>query len=425
MATDVVVPNLGESITEGTITTWLVEVGEAVDIDQPLLELETDKVTAELPAPIAGVLVEKKFADGDDVNVGAVVGVLDATAAATTEPAKAAPAKAAPEPVAEMPPQSAHAPPARPDDAPKMMPAAQYLAKELGLDPASIAGSGKGGRITKGDVLAASAVEEAPSSTLASMTAVNLDLPSLHASEPAVKASVPAGRAERRVKMTRMRRAIATRLKEVQNTAAILTTFNEVDMSAVMALRSEFKEAFLKRHEVKLGFMSFFVKAAVEALKEFPAVNGRIDGTDIIYNDFYDVGVAVSSDRGLVVPVIRDADHLSFAEVEKTINALAVAARGGSLTLSQLQGGTFSITNGGIFGSMLSTPIINAPQSAILGMHNIVQRPVAVDGQVVIRPVMYLALSYDHRIVDGSQAVRFLVKVKGLLENPSRLLLEV
>ncbi len=422
MATDVVVPNLGESITEGTITTWLVEVGEAVEIDQPLLELETDKVTAELPAPIAGVLVEKKFADGDDVDVGAVVGVLDGAATATAAPKKAAPPKV--DPADTVPPQSTHAPSAPSSDALKMMPAAQHLAKELGLDPASIAGTGKDGRITKGDVLAAGATEASPESTLAAMAPVDLDLKSISA--PAtMTAPVPAGRAERRVKMTRMRRAIASRLKEVQNTAAILTTFNEVDMSAVMSLRTDYKEAFQKRHGVKLGFMSFFVKASVEALKEFPAVNGRIDGTDIVYNDFYDVGVAVSSDRGLVVPVIRDADHLSFAEVEKTINELAGAARGGSLTLSQLEGGTFSITNGGIFGSMLSTPIINAPQSAILGMHNIVQRPVAVNGQVEVRPVMYLALSYDHRIVDGRQAVQFLVKIKGLLENPARLLLEV
>lgn len=412
MATDVTVPNLGESITEGTITTWLVDVGEAVAIDQPLLELETDKVTAELPAPVAGVLTEKLFEDGDDVNVGAVVGRIDATAAATVAAPKAAPA---PEVVA---PQSTHAPPARPANAPRMMPAAAHLAKELGLDPASLSGSGKDGRITKGDVLAASSAN--PESTLASMAPVSIEVPSINAPAP-----VPVGRAERRVKMTRMRRAIATRLKDVQNTAAILTTFNEVDMGAVMSLRAEYKQAFLDRHGVKLGFMSFFVKACVEALKEYPAVNGRIDGTDLVYNDFYDIGVAVSSDRGLVVPVIRDADHLAFAEVETTINELAGAARGGTLTLSQLDGGTFSITNGGIFGSMLSTPIINAPQSAILGMHNIVQRPMAVNGKVEIRPIMYVALSYDHRIIDGRQAVQFLVKVKQLIERPARLLLEV
>ncbi len=428
MATDVLVPNLGESITEGTITTWLVEVGEYVDVDQPLLELETDKVTAELPAPKAGVLIEKRFADGDDVDVGAIVGVLDETAAPTktADPSHA-------------PPQSTHAAEVPPADALKMMPAAQHLAKELGLDPATIAGTGKGGRITKGDVLAASAradaaeptrgaatQERAPESTLAAMASVDMELPQLGPSTPLPPTPpTPAGRAERRVRMTRMRRAIATRLKDVQNTAAILTTFNEVDMGAIMALRSEFKEAFLKRHGVKLGFMSFFVKACVEGLKEFQAVNGRIDGDDIIYNDFYDVGVAVSSERGLVVPVVRDADHLSFAEVEQTISQLAGAARGGSLTLSQLEGGTFSITNGGIFGSMLSTPIINAPQSAILGMHNIVQRPMAVNGKVEIRPIMYVALSYDHRIVDGRQAVGFLVKVKGLLEDPARLLLEL
>ncbi len=415
MATDVVVPNLGESITEGTITTWLVEVGDAVAVDQPLLELETDKVTAELPAPKAGVLIEKKFADGDDVAVGAVVGVIDETAAVATRPPAAAP-KAAP-----APPKAAEARQAAPKAPAKPFPAAQHLADELGVDTAALAGSGKGGRVTKGDVLAASG-PSASESTLASMAPVRLELPSLRAPEPA---AAPTGRAERRVKMTRMRRAIATRLKDVQNTAAILTTFNEVDMGAIMELRNEFKGAFQDRHGVKLGFMSFFVKACVEALKEFPAVNGRIDGDDIVYHDFYDVGVAVSSERGLVVPVLRDADHLSFAEVEKTINELALAARSGALTLSQLEGGTFSITNGGIFGSMLSTPILNAPQSAILGMHNIVERPMAVNGQVAIRPIMYVALSYDHRIVDGREAVSFLVKVKQLLEHPARLLLEV
>ena len=440
MATDVVVPSLGESITEGTITTWLVDLGEAVEVDQPLLELETDKVTAELPAPVAGVLSEKRFADGDDVSVGAVVGVIDEAAAGTakkpvagttTKPA-AGPAKS-PAEAAEVPPQVTEAAPALPADAPKMMPAARYLAKEMGMDPSGVVGTGKGGRITKGDLLAASAAlpapVDAPESTLAGMAPVSLDLPSLASLTPSAPLPptppTPAGRAERRIKMTRMRRAIASRLKEVQNTAAILTTFNEVDMGAIMALRTEFKEPFQKRHGVKLGFMSFFLKACVEALKEFPAVNGRIDGHDIVYNDFYDIGVAVSSDRGLVVPVVRDADHLGFADVEKSINALATAARDGSLTLSQLQGGTFSITNGGIFGSMLSTPIINAPQSAILGMHNIVQRPMAVNGQVEIRPIMYVALSYDHRIIDGRQAVQFLVKVKGLLEDPARLLLEV
>ena len=422
MATDVVVPNLGESITEGTITTWLVEVGEAIEVDQPLLELETDKVTAELPAPVGGVLSEKHFADGEDVAVGSVVGVIDESAVGSTKEAPIAP------------PPSTQAAPARPVDAPKMMPAAQYLARELGLDPAGLVGTGKDGRITKGDVIAASAEAPespvgaaAPESTLAGIASVSLDLPTRTAppSDLPATPAPPPGRAERRVKMTRMRRAIATRLKEVQNTAAILTTFNEVDMGAIMALRSEFKDAFLARHGVKLGFMSFFVKACVEALKEFPAVNGRIDGTDIVYNDFYDIGVAVSSERGLVVPVVRDADHLGFADVEGSINALATAARDGSLTLSQLEGGTFSITNGGIFGSMLSTPIINAPQSAILGMHNIVQRPMAVEGRVEIRPIMYVALSYDHRIIDGRQAVQFLVKVKGLLEDPARLLLEV
>ncbi len=462
MAVDVTIPELGESITEGTIVAWLVEAGQAVDVDQPLLELETDKVTAELPAPSAGVITELLFEAGADVAVGAVVARIDADATATATATPAATAKTskevAPVPAPEPPPPPPPPPPAQ--KAPPLSPAVRRLVEEHDLDPADIVGTGKDGRLLKGDVLAFIAQRpsmgpvgdeaeetEAPfASTIAGMPTLAGELRSTKTSvkpiappppKPASKPRAPAakstisvaadrgGRAQRRVRMTRMRRAIANRLKDVQNTAAILTTFNEVDMKPVMDLRSQYKEQFLKRHGVKLGFMSFFIKASIEALKEFPALNGGIDGNEIVYNDFYDVGVAVSSERGLVVPVIRDADRLSFAEIEQTIRNLAGAARDGSLTLDQLTGGTFSITNGGTFGSMLSTPILNPPQSGILGMHNIVRRPWVVGDEVVIRPVMYVALSYDHRIVDGAQAVRFLVKIKQILEDPARLLLEV
>jgi 2-oxoglutarate dehydrogenase E2 component (dihydrolipoamide succinyltransferase) len=446
MATDIKIPAVGESITEGTILSWLVATGEAVAVDQPILELETDKVTAEIPSPVAGVLTEQLFGEGDDVEIGAVVARVDegATAAAgaaekTYESASALGSTAAAG-AADGSDASA--------DIPPLSPAVRRMLGEHGLSASGIQGSGKAGRILKSDILdflkvhegdAPGELDSIPPDVLdlgiddgamadvgtdtaprSSMTAVMPDL------DEATDSSVPtsSGRRSRRVKMTRMRRAIARRLKEVQNTAAILTTFNEVDMSEVMALRSRYKEPFQKRHGVKLGFMSFFIKASIEALKDYPAVNGSIDGDEQIFNDFYDIGVAVSSETGLVVPVIRDADRLSFAEVEKTIGDLAGKARSGNLTLEQLTGGTFSITNGGIFGSMLSTPILNPPQSAILGMHNIVRRPVAIGDEVIIRPVMYLALSYDHRIVDGSQAVGFLVKIKQLLEDPARLLLE-
>ena len=439
MATDIKIPAVGESITEGTILSWLVQTGEAVDVDQPILELETDKVTAEVPSPVAGVLTEQLFAEGEDVNVGAIVARVQEGAAATSSPG--VPAAAAPA-VAKAESHSGKELP--------LSPAVRRLLGEHSLQASQIVGTGKDGRLLKSDILefirdnpsAADQGEEldsiphdvlelgldekalddmeedsAPRSTMAGVLPAVSD--STGASTP-----LPGGRRSRRVKMTRMRRAIARRLKEVQNTAAILTTFNEVDMSAVMELRARYKEPFIQRHGVKLGFMSFFVKAVIEALKDYPAVNGSIEGDEQIFNDFYDIGVAVSSDTGLVVPVIRDADRLSFAEVEKTIGDLATRARGGALTLENLAGGTFSITNGGTFGSMLSTPILNAPQSAILGMHNIVRRPVAVGDKVEIRPIMYVALSYDHRMVDGAQAVGFLVKIKQLIEDPSRLLLE-
>jgi len=441
MNVDVTIPELGESITEGTIVAWLVQVGDVVQIDQPLLELETDKVTAELPAPAAGVITEQLFEEGADVEVGALVARIDPDSAAAARPGKPPAAAPAPEPTPA--PAPSPAPAASP--AP-LSPAVRRLVEEHGLDPASIPATGKDGRLLKGDVLAmvqapAPKLDEGEfSSTIAAMPVIDERPPAveLRSTKTSVKPIAPTssrpsatatrateGRAVRRVRMTRMRRAIARRLKEVQNDAAILTTFNEIDMKPVMDLRSRYKDAFLAKHGVKLGFMSFFVKAAIEALKAYPAVNGFIDGTELVYHDYFDVGVAVSSETGLVVPVIRDADRLSFAEVEQTIGDLARAARDGSLTLDQLQGGTFSITNGGIFGSMLSTPILNPPQSGILGMHNIVKRPWVVGDSIEIRPIMYVALSYDHRIVDGSTAVRFLVKIKQLLEDPARLLLEV
>ena len=437
MATDIKIPAVGESITEGTILSWLVGTGEAVEIDQPILELETDKVTAEIPSPVAGVLTEQLFGEGDDVEIGAVVARVEEGAMATALTGARSDSATN---LNDSDPSESELPP--------LSPAVRRLVTEHGLEAARIPGSGKGGRILKSDVLDYIQLQEGTSE--GELDSIPRDILELGVEDgtldeaeeppnprstmasvmPAVgeqtKGGSPAspGRGTRRVKMTRMRRAIARRLKEVQNTAAILTTFNEVDMSAVMELRSRYKELFLKRHGVKLGFMSFFVKAAIEALKDYPAVNGSIDGDEQIFNDFFDIGVAVSSETGLVVPVIRDADRLSFAEVEKSIGGLASKARSGDLTIDQLTGGTFSITNGGIFGSMLSTPILNAPQSAILGMHNIVRRPVAIGDNVEIRPVMYVALSYDHRMVDGAQAVGFLVKIKQLLEDPSRLLLE-
>jgi len=421
---EVTIPEVGESITEGTISTWYVKVGDAVAVDQPLFELETDKITTDVPSPVGGVVTELLAGDGDDVLVGAVVATIDESADAPA----AAPPKAE-----EAPTQTAA--PTAPAPAPStdmpLPPASKRLVAEHGLDPKDITGTGKRGQILKEDVqahLAASGASDqaAFAGTMAAIPAISASAtagtPRSSAPPPSTTAS---GRATRRVPMTRLRRRIAERLKEVQNTAAILTTFNEVDMKPVMDLRSRYKQAFLDKHGVKLGFMSFFVKASIEALKEFPAVNGFIDGTDIVYNDFYDVGIAVSSKRGLVVPVLRDADRLSFAEVEQGIGNLAVAARDGALTLDQLSGGTFTITNGGTFGSMLSTPIINAPQSAILGMHNIVKRPWVVGDSIEVRPIMYVALSYDHRIIDGAQAVRFLVKIKEVLEDPARLLLDL
>ena len=406
---EILTPALGESVTEATIGKWTKQAGDAVKKDEVLVELETDKVSLEIVSPSDGVLSEIRAADGATVTPGAVLGVI-------TEGSSSAPAaEATPAPVAEPAPAvSADSGSAQvASDAPHLSPAVQRVVTENNLDPKAVAATGPKGNITKAD--AVNAISAAPAVPAASA-------PAPAAAPAAPRADQPR---EERVKMTRLRQTIARRLKESQNTAAQLTTFNEVDMTNVMELRTRYKDAFEKAHGVKLGFMSFFTRAVVQALREIPAVNAEIDGTDIIYKNHYDIGVAVGTEKGLVVPVLRDADQLSLAGIEKGIAALGKAARDGALTLDQLQGGTFTITNGGTYGSLMSTPILNAPQSGILGMHNIVQRPMAVDGQVVIRPMMYLALSYDHRIVDGKEAVTFLVRVKDLLEDPARALLDL
>ncbi|MCX5570008.1 2-oxoglutarate dehydrogenase complex dihydrolipoyllysine-residue succinyltransferase [Kaistia nematophila] len=407
MATEIRVPTLGESVTEATIGRWFKKVGEAVAADEPVVELETDKVTIEVPAPAAGVLEAVAAKDGDTVGVGALLGTIAASGAA------AAPAKAeAPKAAAPAPAPAAAAAPAKSVAADANGPAVAKLAAESGVDVSAVAGSGKDGRVTKGDllgVIAGGATAPAPAAPV-----------QVRAPSPAADAA-----REERVRMTKLRQTIARRLKDAQNTAAMLTTFNEVDMGAVMALRSQYKDLFEKKHGVKLGFMSFFTKAVIQALKEIPAVNAEIDGTDLIYKNYYNIGIAVGTDKGLVVPVLRDADQLSLAGIEKTIASYGKRARDGQLKIDEMQGGTFTITNGGIYGSLMSTPILNAPQSGILGMHKIQERPMVVGGKIEIRPMMYLALSYDHRIVDGKEAVTFLVRVKECLEDPQRLVLDL
>ncbi|MCX5518869.1 2-oxoglutarate dehydrogenase complex dihydrolipoyllysine-residue succinyltransferase [Kaistia defluvii] len=410
MATEIRVPTLGESVTEATIGRWFKKVGEAVAVDEPVVELETDKVTIEVPSPVAGVIEAVAAKDGDTVGVGALLGTIAAAGAgAAPAPAKTEAPKAAPAAPAASAPAAA---PAKTVAAGSNGPAVAKLAAESGVDPSAVAGSGKDGRVTKGDLLGAiagGATAPAPAAPVA------------------VRAPVPADDAarEERVRMTKLRQTIARRLKDAQNTAAMLTTFNEVDMGAVMALRGQYKDLFEKKHGVKLGFMSFFTKAVIQALKEIPAVNAEIDGTDLIYKNYYNIGIAVGTDKGLVVPVLRDADQLSLAGIEKTIAGLGKRARDGQLKIDEMQGGTFTITNGGIYGSLMSTPILNAPQSGILGMHKIQERPMVVGGKIEIRPMMYLALSYDHRIVDGKEAVTFLVRVKENLEDPQRMVLDL
>jgi 2-oxoglutarate dehydrogenase E2 component (dihydrolipoamide succinyltransferase) len=430
MAIEIRVPTLGESITEATVGKWFKKAGDPVKADEPLVELETDKVTLEVNAPSPGVLSEIVAETGQTVAIGALLGQVAAGAAAPA--AARAPAAAAKLAPASAPAAATATPPSSP--APKTAmppaPAAAKIAAEDKIDLASIAGSGKRGQVLKGDVLAAVALAQAPAPEVVSaplQTPAPTPLPvSPPAPAPAARTTTPDdGAREERVRMTKLRQTIARRLKDAQNTAAMLTTFNEVDMSEVMALRARYKDAFEKKHGAKLGFMGFFVKACVQALKEIPAVNAEIDGADLVYKNYYHVGIAVGTERGLIVPVVRDAEKLSIAEIEKTIAALGKRARDGQLTLDELQGGTFTITNGGIYGSLMSTPILNAPQSGILGMHKIQDRPIAVGGKVEIRPMMYLALSYDHRIVDGREAVTFLVRVKEALEDPARLVLDL
>jgi len=412
--TEIRVPTLGESVTEATIGRWFKKAGDAVAVDEPLVELETDKVTIEVPAPSAGVLGEIAAKDGDTVAVGALLGQINDGAAAASQPAAAKPAAAPPPPAAAAPAPAAP-PRVPPADAP-LAPSVRKLSAESGVDASTVPGSGKDGRVTKGDMLAA--IEKAA----AAPTPVNQPAAAVQ-----VRAPSPADDAarEERVKMTRLRQTIARRLKDVQNTAAMLTTFNEVDMTNVMALRAQYKDVFEKKHATKLGFMGFFTKACVQALKDIPAVNAEIDGTDLIYKNYYHVGIAVGTDKGLVVPVVRDCDQKSIADIEKSISDFGRRARDGQLKIDEMQGGTFTITNGGIYGSLMSTPILNAPQSGILGMHKIQERPVVVGGKIEIRPMMYLAVSYDHRIIDGREAVSFLVRVKDALEDPKRLLLDL
>ena len=441
MATDVEVPALGESITEGTLAQWLKKPGEAVAADEPIASLETDKVSVEVPSPIAGVLTEQLAGEGDTVAVGAVIARIDekatagvaaapasvpaqAAAAATTNPAGAGETPAlrgdATAPVAEAERDG--------DQITTLSPAVRRAVLEYHVDPTSIRGTGKDGRLTKDDVIAAAeAQKSAPAQ--AGMQAPQAKAPAPDAKAPAPGPQPSLGsageRREERVAMTRLRQTIARRLKEAQNTAAMLTTFNDVDMSAVIDARSRYKDLFEKKHGIRLGFMAFFVKACALAAKDVPSVNGSIEGDEIVYHDYLDVSVAVSAPKGLVVPVVRNADRMSFAEIEKTIADYGKRAKEGTLTVDEMQGGTFTISNGGVFGSLLSTPIINPPQSAVLGMHRIEERPVVKDGQIIARPMMYLALSYDHRLIDGREAVTFLVRMKEAIEDPTRLLIDL
>jgi 2-oxoglutarate dehydrogenase E2 component (dihydrolipoamide succinyltransferase) len=413
--TEIRVPTLGESVTEATIGRWFKHAGDPVAVDEPLVELETDKVTIEVPAPSAGVLSEIVAKDGDTVAVGALLGQIKDGAGASA--AKAAPAAApaakpaAPQPASAPPPPTRTLPPETP-----FAPSVRKLATESGIDVSAVPGSGKDGRVTKSDMLVAIERAAAAPTPIANVAAaVQVRAPSLP--DDAAR--------EERVHMTKLRQTIARRLKEAQNTAAMLTTFNEVDMTHVMVLRNQYKELFEKKHGVKLGFMGFFVRACVQALKEIPAVNAEIDGTDLIYKNYYHIGVAVGTEKGLIVPVVRNCDLKSLAEIEKEIGEVGRRARDGQLKIDELQGGTFTISNGGVYGSLMSTPILNAPQSGILGMHKIQERPIVTAGKIEARPMMYLALSYDHRIVDGREAVSFLVRVKESLEDPARLVLDL
>jgi len=439
MATDVQVPALGESITEGTLAQWLKKPGEAVKADEPIASLETDKVSVEVPSPVAGVLAEQLVEEGDNVAVGAVIARIDENATAAAAAPAPAPAVSAAE-AATNPPGAGETPALKGDStAPvaeaededhitTLSPAVRRAVLEYHVDPTKIKGTGKDGRLTKDDVIAAAQAQQgAPAPAGAQAPQAKAPAPPSQASEQ-TKAWAPAsagGRKEERVKMSRLRQTIAKRLKDAQNTAAMLTTFNDVDMSAVIDARTRYKDLFEKKHGIRLGFMGFFVKACALAAKDVPSVNASLEGDEIVYHDYLDVSIAVSAPKGLVVPVVRNADRMSFAEIEKTIAAYGKKAKDGTLTVEEMQGGTFTISNGGVFGSLLSTPIINPPQSAVLGMHRIEERPVVKDGQIVARPMMYLALSYDHRIIDGREAVTFLVRVKEAIEDPTRLLIDL
>jgi 2-oxoglutarate dehydrogenase E2 component (dihydrolipoamide succinyltransferase) len=408
MSTEVKVPVLGESITEATVGEWLKQPGEAVAADEPICSLETDKVAVDVNSPVAGVMGEHLVAEGDNVEVGALIATIEEGSGAAAKPA----AKAEAAPAAS--PAPAAAPPAEPageGDAVVLSPAVRRAVLEHGIDPATIKGTGKDGRLTKEDVLAAAKAKK--------------DAPAASTSAPAPAAAPSAGRNVERVKMTRLRQTIAKRLKSAQDTAALLTTFNDVDMTAVMETRAKYKDLFAKKHDVRLGFMGFFTKAACLALKDVPAVNAQMEGDEILYHDYVDVSVAVSAPNGLVVPVLRDADKKSFAQIEKDIADFGARAKDGTLTMEDMKGGTFTISNGGVFGSLMSTPIINPPQSAVLGLHRIEDRPVAINGKVEIRPMMYIALSYDHRIIDGREAVTALKIIKEAIEDPTRLLIDL
>ncbi|HET9459759.1 MAG TPA: 2-oxoglutarate dehydrogenase complex dihydrolipoyllysine-residue succinyltransferase [Sphingomicrobium sp.] len=444
MATDVKVPALGESITEGTLAQWLKKAGDQVAADEPIASLETDKVTVEVPSPAAGVLAETLVKEGDTVEVGAIIARIDEGGKAATPAEQGAqssptnPAGAGESPAVR---GSEHAPEAQPEPRPAesgpvredepdhimtMSPAVRRAVLEYHVDPTKIKGTGKDGRLTKDDVIAAAQAQKAtPSAAIEPQAKAPAAPAEAKLPAPAPGPAHKGERREERVKMSRLRQTVAKRLKDAQNTAAILTTFNDVDMSAVLEARNRYKEMFEKKHGIRLGFMSFFVKAVALAARDVPAVNASLEGDEIVYHDYLDVSIAVSAPKGLVVPVVRNAQAMSFAEIEKTIADYGKRAKEGTLSVEDMQGGTFTISNGGVFGSLLSTPIINPPQSAVLGMHRIEERPVAIDGQVVIRPMMYLALSYDHRLIDGREAVTFLVRVKEAIEDPTRLLIDL
>jgi 2-oxoglutarate dehydrogenase E2 component (dihydrolipoamide succinyltransferase) len=433
MATDVQVPALGESITEGTLAQWLKKPGEAVKADEPIASLETDKVSVEVPSPVAGVLTEQVVKEGDNVAVGAVIARIDeggtAAAAPATEQAAAAAATNPPgagETPALKADSTAPAAEVEEDHVTTLSPAVRRAVLEYHVDPTKIRGTGKDGRLTKDDVIAAAEAQKAstPAKAGAQEAQPSAQSGAAPPSEPGPRPA-PGDRKEERVKMSRLRQTIAKRLKDAQNTAAMLTTFNDVDMSAVIEARSRYKDLFEKKHGIRLGFMAFFVKACALAARDVPSVNASLEGDEIVYRDYFDVSIAVSAPKGLVVPVVRNAEAMSFAEIEKTIAGYGKKAKEGTLTIDEMTGGTFTISNGGVFGSLLSTPIINPPQSAVLGMHRIEERPVVRGGQIVARPMMYLALSYDHRLVDGREAVTFLVRVKEAIEDPTRLLIDL